>query len=155
MRIAIGVATRTPKWDSITVAWLSRSRRSKVARKRAPAATAPATIGAFYETIADGITTVNPAINPNAFAVNSGEATPIKSVADALAAIARSRGLEPIYVTRRGFRDNLAQYVPTAPGNGPEEIDGALDRFARERHLPDRGRGILENCIISRNFPVD
>ena len=85
------------------------------------------------------------------FAVNPA----VRPMADALAAIARSRGLEPIYVTRRGFRDNLAQYVPTAPGNGPEEIDGALDRFAREHHLPDRGRGILENCIISRNFPVD
>ena len=34
-------------------------------------------------------------------------------------------------------------------------LGGALDRFARERHLPDRGRGILENCIISRHFPVD
>src|ERR1700682_6527942 len=52
----------------------------------------PATIGAFYETIAHGITTVNPAINPNAFAVNSGEATPIKSVADALAAISLIKG---------------------------------------------------------------
>ena len=48
---------------------------------------APATIGAFYDAIADGITTLNPAINLNAFAVNSGEATPIKSVTDALAAI--------------------------------------------------------------------
>jgi len=34
-------------------------------------------------------------------------------------------------------------------------LDGALDRFARERHLPDRGRGILKNCIITRHFPVD
>jgi hypothetical protein len=34
-------------------------------------------------------------------------------------------------------------------------LGGALDRFARERHLPDRGRGILENCIITRHFPVD
>jgi hypothetical protein len=50
-------------------------------------AAGPATIGDFYNTIADGITTVNPAINPNAFQVNSGEATPIRSVADALEAI--------------------------------------------------------------------
>jgi hypothetical protein len=55
-------------------------------------AAAPATIGAFYDTIADGFATVNPAINPNVFAVNSGEATPIKSIADALAAIALIKG---------------------------------------------------------------
>ena len=55
-------------------------------------AAAPATIGAFYETIADGITTVNPAINLNAFAVNSGEAKPIKSVANALDAISLIKG---------------------------------------------------------------
>jgi hypothetical protein len=48
----------------------------------------PATIGAFYDAIAEGFTTVNPKIDPNAFEVNSGEATPIKSIADALAAIA-------------------------------------------------------------------
>ena len=34
---------------------------------------------------------------------------------DALDAAARARGLAPIYVTRRGFRDNLVQYVPTEP----------------------------------------
>jgi hypothetical protein len=55
-------------------------------------AVAPATIGAFYDTIAEGFTTVNPAINPNAFAVNSGEAKSIKSVADALAAISLIKG---------------------------------------------------------------
>lgn len=55
-------------------------------------AAGPATIGAFYETIAQGITTINPTINPSAFAVNSGEATPIRSVADALAAISLIKG---------------------------------------------------------------
>ncbi len=84
------------------------------------------------------------------FAVNPA----VRPMADALAAIARARGLEPIFVTRRGFRDNLAQYVPTAPGHGPEAIGGALERFALERHLPDRGRGILENCLIARHFPI-
>jgi hypothetical protein len=74
---------------------------------------------------------------------------------EALAAVARTRGLEPIFVTRRGFRDNLAQYVPTATGIGPEVLDAALERFAGERHLPDRGRGILENCLVTRHFPVD
>ena len=58
-------------------------------------------------------------------------------------------------MTRRGFRDNLAQYVPTTEGIGPEAIDGALERFALDRHLPDRGRGILENCLMTRHFPVD
>ena len=52
----------------------------------------PATIGEFYDTIADGFTGVNPVINPNAFAVNSGESTPIKSIADAIAAIALIKG---------------------------------------------------------------
>jgi hypothetical protein len=85
------------------------------------------------------------------FAVNPN----VRPMAEALAAIARSRGLEPIFVTRRGFRDNLAQYVPTEPGRGPEELGAALERFAGERHLPDRGRGILENCLMTRNFPVD
>jgi hypothetical protein len=55
-------------------------------------AAGPATIGTFYDTIAEGFTTVNPTINPNAFAVNSGEATPIKSIADALAAISLIKG---------------------------------------------------------------
>jgi len=46
-------------------------------------------------------------------------------MAEALSAVARSRGLEPIFVTRRGFRDNPPQYVPTAPGVGPEALDDA------------------------------
>jgi hypothetical protein len=69
----------------------------------------------------------------------------VKPMAEALSGVARARGLEPIFVTRRGFRDNLAQYVPTAPGYSPESVTGVLERFVRERHLPDRGRGILEN----------
>jgi hypothetical protein len=85
------------------------------------------------------------------FAVNLS----VRPMAEALAAVARGRGLEPIFVTRRGFRDNLAQYVATTEGIGPEAIGGALERFARERHLPDRGRGILENCLVTRHFPVD
>jgi len=52
----------------------------------------PATIGAFYDTVANGFKTVNPTIIPNAFAVNLDEATPIKSVADALAAIKLIKG---------------------------------------------------------------
>ena len=55
-------------------------------------AAGPATIGEFYDTIADGFTTIKPAIKPNAYAVNSGEATPIKSIADALTAISLIKG---------------------------------------------------------------
>lgn len=54
--------------------------------------TGPATIGDFYDAIAEGFTTVNPAINAGAFAVNSGEATPIKTIADAQAAISLIKG---------------------------------------------------------------
>ena len=84
------------------------------------------------------------------FAVNKA----VKPMADALAAVARARGLEPIYVTRRGFRDNLVQYVPTEPGIDAPSINSVLDRFVQERHPPDRGRGILENCVITTNFPI-
>jgi hypothetical protein len=76
-------------------------------------------------------------------------------MAEALSAATRTRGIEPFFVTRRGFRDNLAQYAPTAANTGPDTIGGALERFALERHLPDRGRGILENCLITGHFPVD
>jgi Ferritin-like len=54
----------------------------------APRAPGPATIGEFYDTIATGFTTVQPAINPNAKFVTMGEATPITSVSDAQNAIA-------------------------------------------------------------------
>jgi hypothetical protein len=90
------------------------------------------------------------------FAVNPH----VRPMADALSLVAQARGLEPIFVTRRGFRDNLVQYVPTAPGFDAEAItpsglDGVLERFVRERHIPDRGRGILENCLVTRRFPIE
>jgi hypothetical protein len=90
------------------------------------------------------------------FAVNPH----VRPMADALSLVAQARGLEPIFVTRRGFRDNLVQYVPTAPGFDAEAItpnglNGVLERFVRERHIPDRGRGILENCIVTRRFPIE
>jgi hypothetical protein len=78
----------------------------------------------------------------------------VRPMTETLATVARGHGLEPIFVTRRGFRDNLAQYVPTSPETGPEALDGALERFALERHLPDQGRGILENCLVTRHFPI-
>jgi hypothetical protein len=101
-----------------------------------------------FETLAPGGCLVS---NWADFAVNPN----VRPMAEALAAVARRRGREPIFVTRRGFRDNLAQYVPTADGIGPESFDGALERFALERHLPERGRGILENCLMTRHFPID
>ena len=79
----------------------------------------------------------------------------VRPMADALSAAARARGFEPIFVTRRGFRDNLVQYVATEPGIGGEAMTGVLERFVRERHIPDRGRGILENCVVTTRFPID
>lgn len=49
----------------------------------------PATIGAFYDAIATGFTSVNPAIDTNANAVKMDEAIQIKSIADAQNAIMR------------------------------------------------------------------
>jgi hypothetical protein len=57
-----------------------------VARPLGPAS---ATIGDFYNTIADGFTAINPAIISNAPFVNMGEAVQIKSITDAFAAIDR------------------------------------------------------------------
>lgn len=85
------------------------------------------------------------------FAVNPD----VRPMAEALAAVARSRGFEPIFVTRRGFHDNLVQYVPTAQEIGPEAVTGVLERFVEERHIPDRGRGILENTLVTTRFPID
>jgi hypothetical protein len=79
----------------------------------------------------------------------------VKPMADAQQQIARDRGLDTYFVTRRGFRDNLVQYLPTGAERQPEAITGALDRFAQARRLPDRGRGILEYCIISERFPLE
>jgi hypothetical protein len=70
------------------------------------------------------------------FAVNRA----VSPMAEAPSAVTRTRGLEPSFVTRRGFRDNLGEYVPKSLGAGPDTIGGALERFALERHLPDRGR---------------
>jgi predicted O-methyltransferase YrrM len=79
----------------------------------------------------------------------------VKPMAAAQEEATRARGLDCFYVTRRGFRDNLVQYVPTGALRGPEGITGALERFARERRLPDRGRGILESCVVTTGFPVE
>jgi hypothetical protein len=84
------------------------------------------------------------------FAVNPN----VRLMADSLSAVARARGLEPIFVTRRGFCDNLVQYVPTVPEIGAEAVSNVLERLVRERHIPDRGRGILENCIVDTRFPI-
>jgi hypothetical protein len=76
-------------------------------------------------------------------------------MADALASVARARGIDPIYVTRRGFRDNLIQYVATDPVISAEAITDVHARFVAERRPPDGGRGILENCIVTTRFPID
>ncbi|MBV9860071.1 MAG: hypothetical protein JO038_08205 [Alphaproteobacteria bacterium] len=84
------------------------------------------------------------------FAVNDR----VRPMAEAQAEAARAIGLGCFYATRRGFRDNLVQYVPTGALREPEMLTGALERFARDRRIPDRGRGILENCVITTGFPV-
>jgi hypothetical protein len=85
------------------------------------------------------------------FAVNPK----VRPMADSLSAVARARGLEPIFVTRRGFRDNLVQYIPMVAEVRADAVTDVLERFVRERHIPDRGRGILENCIVGTRFPID
>jgi len=84
------------------------------------------------------------------FATNTG----VRPMAEAQGRVAQARGLASYFVTRRGFRDNLIQYLPTGRERSPEAITGALERFAGERRLPDRGRGILEQCLVSTGFPL-
>ena len=90
------------------------------------------------------------AVNWADFAVNPK----VRPMADALSVVARAHGLEPILVTRRGFRDNLVQYIPTVPEIRADAITDVLERFVAERNIPDRGRGILENCIVNTRFPI-
>ena len=85
------------------------------------------------------------------FAVNPK----VRPMVDALSLVAQARGLEPILVTRRGFRDNLVQYIPTVPEIRADAITDVLERFVEERNIPDRGRGILENCIVTTRFPIN
>src|SRR5436190_9784658 len=76
----------------------------------------------------------------------------VRPMAEAQESVARARGLAASFVTRRGFRDNLIQYLPTGGERSPEALTGALERFAAERRLPDRGRSILEHCLVSTGF---
>lgn len=69
--------------------------------------------------------------------------------------LARERGLDCVFVTRRGFRDNLIQYLPTGAARGTEAIAPAHERFSRERRLPQRGHGIIDDCLITPDFPLD
>jgi spermidine synthase len=85
------------------------------------------------------------------FAVNRK----VKPMAESQAELARAQGLECFYVTRRGFRDNLIQYVPTGAERTLQTLTAVHERFARERRLPNAGRGILEHCVVTPNFPID
>jgi len=78
----------------------------------------------------------------------------VQAMAEAQAAAARARGRDCFFVSPRELDQNIVQYLPTAEGRGPEAVAGALERFAAERRLPDGARGILEDCIISPEFPV-
>lgn len=77
----------------------------------------------------------------------------VKPMAESQAEIARARGLDCFYVTRRGFRDNLIQYVPTAARL--TSLTEAHHRFAKARRLPNGGRGTLEHCVVTPDFPID
>jgi hypothetical protein len=44
--------------------------------------------------------------------------------------------------------------VATQPGIGADAMTDVLEHLVRERHIPDRGRGILENCIVGTRFPI-
>jgi len=79
----------------------------------------------------------------------------VKPMAESQAELARSQGLDCFYVTRRGFRDNLIQYVPTSPERRLETLTEAHHRFAKTRRLPNGGRGILEHCVVTPGFPID
>jgi spermidine synthase len=85
------------------------------------------------------------------FAVNRK----VKPMAEMQAELARARGLDCFYVTRRGFRDNLIQYVPTGADRSVETLTAVHERFSKARRLPNAGRGIIEHCIVSRAFPID
>ena len=77
----------------------------------------------------------------------------VKPMAESQAELARGRGLECFYVTRRGFRDNLIQYIPTAARL--ETLTEAHARFVKARRLPNGGRGILEHCVVTPGFPIE
>lgn len=78
----------------------------------------------------------------------------VRPLAEALAAAAARRGLRCVYVARRRFGDNLIQYVRKAPLADITVLSSALEAFAKSHHLPDRGRGILEDCVMTHEFPV-
>lgn len=79
----------------------------------------------------------------------------VKPMAESQQELARRRGLECFYVTRRGFRDNLIQYVPTDPKSRLSMLTEAHHRFVKERRLPNGGRGILEHCVVTPGFPIE
>lgn len=79
----------------------------------------------------------------------------VKPMAESQAELARARSLDCFYVTRRGFRDNLIQYVPTGPGRSLQTLTEAHAKFAKARRLPNAGRGILEHCVVTPGFPID
>jgi predicted O-methyltransferase YrrM len=78
----------------------------------------------------------------------------VRTLSDALAETAARRGFTSFFVTRRGFRDNLVQYAPTAAGDYPDALIAAHERFVRAHRLPDGGRDILENCLVTTRFPL-
>jgi hypothetical protein len=82
----------------------------------------------------------------------------VRPMTESLAAMARARGLAPSFITRRGFHDNLVQYVPTAAnrqvGGDADAFTTLVERFVAERRLPERGRDILDSCLVTDRFPI-
>jgi hypothetical protein len=78
----------------------------------------------------------------------------VRPLAQGLAEAAAERGLHSFYVTRRGLGDNLVQFVRKTPLADIDALFSSLEAFAKSRHLPDRGRGILEGCVMTSDFPV-
>ena len=54
-------------------------------------------------------------------------AFPSQLAKPALQAMAHAQELDTYFVTRRGFRDNLVQYLPTGAEREPHMINAALD----------------------------
>ena len=79
----------------------------------------------------------------------------VRPMAEAQSAVARARGLDTYYVTRRGFRDNLIQYLPTGAERRTRG-DHRRPRPLRARAPPPRPRPRHPRTLHrSDRFPID
>jgi hypothetical protein len=114
----------------------------------------PTTIGEFYTTLSDAFTAINPAVDPNAHQIVEDEATAIKSVDDAVAAIDKIKAegegtqkspdepsglLAHFYVFREIFRGKAAdgtviqmpKVFPFAPSSAAPDPSAAFNTTLR------------------------